>query len=240
MLSKNLVYELSALSLLKNVPDNSVKLQIFDPPYGIKYEAGSDVGNAGQPRKAKRKFVNDDIIDTAFLKVAYDKLTDDGACYLFTGWQVADVWRDAMLEAGYLVHQLIIWDKLHWGQGNLNYFGNQVEFILFASKNGKHRLNWEKRQGNIWRLTKLDVINFEGNADHPTQKPVRLITKIIQLSSNPGDTVMDVHCGSGTVPIAAKATGRDFYATDIDPEMAELSRKRLSDTIQLSGGWMDE
>jgi DNA modification methylase len=221
------VYTMAATDFLALLPDEAVHLQVFDPPYGIGYEAGWQTTNGHLPRVAATRFVTDDVFDASFLPDAYRVLRDGGACYLFTQWTVMQQWREALEAAGYTVQQLIIWDKLNWGGGNLQAYGNQTELILFATK-GRHRLRYPRRQGNVWRMTKLDTINYEGNYDNPTQKPQRLIRKAILNSSDVGDIVLDVHCGSGTTPAAAQETGRRWYACDIDPRQVAIAQARLA------------
>src|SRR3989344_520312 len=63
----------------------------------------------------------------------------------------------------------------------------------------------------------------------PTQKPLGIIKRIISVSSNPGDIILDFFAGSGTVGEAATMLGRSFILVDNNPEAIEVMRKRLSD-----------
>ena len=62
---------------------------------------------------------------------------------------------------------------------------------------------------------------------HPTQKPVELIEKIIQKSSNEGDTVLDPFMGSGTTGVACVNTNRNFIGIEIDEEYFKIAEKRI-------------
>lgn len=62
---------------------------------------------------------------------------------------------------------------------------------------------------------------------YPTQKPVRLLERIVRASSNPGDLVADFFCGSGTTGVAAARLERRFLLVDVDPIAVEISRQRL-------------
>ena len=84
-----------------------------------------------------------------------------------------------------------------------------------------------------------DVIQFSswngalfGKTDnatkHPTQKPVDLCEYIIKTYSNPGDTVLDNCAGSGSIPLAAKNTGRQFYAFEMDAKFCEIANSRVA------------
>jgi site-specific DNA-methyltransferase (adenine-specific) len=65
------------------------------------------------------------------------------------------------------------------------------------------------------------------NTDHPTQKPEKLLAKIILASSNPGDLVLDPFSGSGTTAVTANKLGRDFIAIESDEQYCLLAQKRL-------------
>jgi site-specific DNA-methyltransferase (adenine-specific) len=65
------------------------------------------------------------------------------------------------------------------------------------------------------------------NTDHPTQKPEKLVAKIILASSNPGDVVFDPFLGSGTTSVVAKKLGRKYFGVEMDEMYSCLTEKRL-------------
>lgn len=225
MYTLNAIHECTAQGFLRALPENYLDLMITDPPYGIGYKSGCVISNGGKSRNTSNSF-GEDVIQLDWIPDAYRTLKDDSALYLFTRWDVLHIWKSALEDSGFKVIQRIVWDKLHWTGGNLDYYGSQTEDILFAVK-GNHQLRWSKREGNMWRLTKLDTINHEGNYDNPTQKPQRLIERAILRSSNPGDLVADPFVGSGTTAAAALATKRRFIAADIDPKQCQIARERI-------------
>jgi len=80
---------------------------------------------------------------------------------------------------------------------------------------------------NIWTDLTVPFWSMPENTDHPTQKPEKLIAKIILASSNPGDVVFDPYVGSGTTSVVAKKLGRHYIGIDIDREFCCLAEKRL-------------
>jgi site-specific DNA-methyltransferase (adenine-specific) len=66
------------------------------------------------------------------------------------------------------------------------------------------------------------------NTDHPTQKPEKLLAKIILASSNPGDMVFDPFLGSGTTSVVAKKLGRKYAGVELDETYCCLTEKRLA------------
>jgi DNA modification methylase len=77
---------------------------------------------------------------------------------------------------------------------------------------------------NVW----TDVDFYAEDRIHRTQKPVKLIERLVLASSNPGQIVLDPFAGSGTTAVVAKALGRQFLAVEIDPAMAAKASTRLS------------
>jgi site-specific DNA-methyltransferase (adenine-specific) len=79
------------------------------------------------------------------------------------------------------------------------------------------------------------------NTDHPTQKPEKLLAKIILASSNPGDVVLDPFLGSGTTSVVAKKLGRNYVGIEIDDAYCCLAEKRLAiaETDRTVQGYVD-
>lgn len=82
--------------------------------------------------------------------------------------------------------------------------------------------------GDVWDIPYLNPKARE-RTGYPTQKPILLMERIISISTNEGDTVLDPFCGSGTTLVAAKLLGRDSIGIDISEEAVRLTRKRLDD-----------
>ncbi|MBE7529715.1 MAG: site-specific DNA-methyltransferase [Chloroflexi bacterium] len=90
--------------------------------------------------------------------------------------------------------------------------------------NGRYRLTYPS---NIWTDLTVPFWSMPENTDHPTQKPEKLLAKVILASSNPGDIVFDPFLGSGTTAVVAKKLGRHFIGVEIDELYGCLAEKRL-------------
>lgn len=222
----NQIYHMSAVELLSSLPAGSLDLIVTDPTYGIGYKSGCKTGNGGQPRAVKPSF-GDDVLQLDWIESAARALKDTGALYTFCHWSKAGLIADELNGCGLKVKQRIVWDKLHWTGGDLDFYGSQTEDVLFSVA-PNHHLRWSKRAGNVWPLTKMDSINNEGNYDNPTQKPENLIAKMILNSSDADDLVCDPFCGTGTTLAAARRLGRRWIGCDIDQEQFEIATARLN------------
>jgi len=80
---------------------------------------------------------------------------------------------------------------------------------------------------NLWTDITVPFWSMPENTDHPTQKPEKLIAKLMLASSRPGDVVLDPFAGSGTTAVVAKKTGRRFIAIEMDELYCCLAQKRL-------------
>jgi len=105
----------------------------------------------------------------------------------------------------------------------------------YTTEGGKPK-DWEKTDNGAFRLThpsnlwtdiSVPFWSMPENTDHPTQKPEKLIAKLILASSNPGDVILDPFLGSGTTSVVAKKLRRSYVGIEIDEMYCCLTEKRL-------------
>ena len=80
---------------------------------------------------------------------------------------------------------------------------------------------------NIWTDISIPFWSMPENTNHPTQKPEKLIAKLILASSNEGDVILDPFVGSGTTSVVAKKLNRNYIGIEREKEYAALTEKRL-------------
>ncbi len=90
---------------------------------------------------------------------------------------------------------------------------------------GRYRVT---HPSNLWTDLTVPFWSMPENTDHPTQKPEKLLAKVIMASSLPGDVIFDPFVGSGTTSVVAKKLGRHYVGVEIDLEYCCLAEKRLS------------
>lgn len=91
-------------------------------------------------------------------------------------------------------------------------------------QNGKYRLT---HPSNLWTDITIPFWSMPENTDHPTQKPEKLIAKIILASTEKGDIVLDPFLGSGTTSVVAKKLGRRYVGIEMNEEYCHLAEKRI-------------
>lgn len=96
--------------------------------------------------------------------------------------------------------------------------------------------DWEETDGgrfrlthpsNLWTDLTVPFWSMPENTDHPTQKPEKLLAKIILASSHPGEVIFDPFLGSGTTSVVAKKLNRHYVGVEIDENYSCLAEKRL-------------
>ena len=106
--------------------------------------------------------------------------------------------------------------------------------VYELDKNGKFKHGKQKKGvplNDVWEIPYLNPKAKE-RVGYPTQKPLLILERIVQLVTNEDDVVLDPFCGSGTTCIAAKLLGRKYIGIDKSNEAIELSRQRLSNPIK--------
>jgi site-specific DNA-methyltransferase (adenine-specific) len=146
----------------------------------------------------------------------------------------------ALQELGFRILNDIIWEKPN-PPPNLGCrcFTHATELLLWATKAAKgsrHRhvfnygamkkANDNRQMKNVWRLTAPGK-DEKLAGRHPTQKPLALIERCLQASTNSGDLVVDPFSGSGSSAVASLRLHRRFNGCEIDPEYARLAARRL-------------
>jgi DNA modification methylase len=194
-------------------------LVVIDPPYNVNYEGAT---------KEKLKIQNDQMADAAFyqfLLEAYQNLvgvTKEGAgIYVFHADTEGANFRRAMVDSGWKMAQCCVWVKQTLVMGRQDYHW-QHEPILYGWKPGaSHRWFTDRKQTTVWNFDKP-----ARSKEHPTMKPVELISYPILNSSRNGDVVLDTFGGSGSTLIACAKHGREARLLEIDPKYCDVILRR--------------
>jgi DNA modification methylase len=197
-----------------------------DPPYGVDY-----VGKTKDALKIKNdKFdpAKTRILVADALKIA--PLRQGGVFYIASpGGNMEPAFRGALEDAALTLHEVIIWVKDRFVMGRSDYHWRH-EPILYGWKDGAaHFWCGDRKQDTVWEIPKPAA-----SESHPTMKPVELVTRSVQNSSQPNDTVYEPFAGSGTTIIAAEMLGRHCMAIEIDPKYVAVSLERWQSFTGLS------
>jgi len=199
---------------IKEIANKSIDLVVTDPPYGMEFQSNY--------RKEKHKSIkNDDNLLWLgeWVKELKRVVKDEAHIYIFCSWHKVDEFKK-QVEKEFNVKNILIWEKNNTGMGDLEGdYAPKYEMILFCS-NGVKKLNGG-RDSNILKAKRT------GNGLHPTQKPLELISYLIEKSSVEGDLVLDTFAGSCVTAIASKQKHRNCICFEIEESYCKIAQTRL-------------
>lgn len=214
---------------LQSIPDESVDLIVTDPPYFLSMgHAGctTNAKGAGSDMLNSNRAFNDLAICTPFYKQLFAEyrrvLKKDGSFYFFTDWR-GYAYYFPLINAELPVRNMICWDKKS-GPGAFYSFAH--ELIIFGAYKSKTKGGVGT---NVWRMKAFNsgARSTNGEKVHPTQKPVEILAKMIEDSSEPGGVVLDTFMGSGSTAVACIKTGRNFVGFELDERYHAIAQQRV-------------
>ena len=242
-------------ALSNEVCDNSTDLIFVDPPYNI----GKNFNGH------KDKWVTDeDYLNWCYkwIDLCIKKLKSNGSMYIMTSTQFMPFF-DIFIRKKMTILSRLIWYYDSSGVQAKKYYGSMYEPILFCVKNpenytfnaaeilveaktgAKRKLidyrknppqmySFEKVPGNVWEFARVRY-RMDEYENHPTQKPVALLERIIRASSNVGDTVLDPFSGTFTTSFVAKQLNRKSIGIELQEDYIKIGLRRLRLTDEYKG-----
>lgn len=248
--------------LLKTIPDNSVTLVVTSPPYNIgkKYGKYSDKISLEE----WKELIND------VTKEIYRILKPNGSFFLNLSpiplgndkeiLPLPYIGYGIMKENNFKIRNIITWtfnnmqnctnrlsgryENIVWGVKDLNnYIFNLDEIrIPYITKNDKRLVGGIGRNPtDVWYFDRVNNMTKKKlDLTHPTIYPLPMIVRILKMSSNVGDTILDPFAGSGTSLVAAKILNRKAIGFELDTKYKNECEKRLATEGNISASVFDE
>lgn len=193
---------------------------VTDPPYNVAYEGGT---------KEKLTIKNDSMSNDDFYKFLYDFYTalttavkKGGAIYVWHASSEIINFTKAMVDAGWLFKQQLIWVKNSMVIGRQDYQWKHEPCLYGWLKGDSHKWYSDRKQTTI-----IEFNRPNRNAEHPTMKPIGLFAYQIENSSKQGDIVIDAFGGSGTAMIACEQLKRKARVIEFDPRYCQVILERM-------------
>lgn len=213
------------LKVMKDIEDDSIDLIVTDPPYLIDYKTNRRLNKEHKFCKSILNDTNEQCISD-YIKESYRILKDNTAMYIFCNSNKVDFFKRELEKSGFVIKNMIIWEKNNWTAGDLKaQYGKQYEIIFLVNK-GRKFING-KRLSDIWKYDRVSP----NKALHQNQKPVELLKQCILKHSNENDLVFDGFMGSGSTGIACLETNRRFIGVELDKEYFDIAEERLKKCI---------
>lgn len=253
---EHLIYQGDAIEILENeIKDKSIDLIFVDPPYNI----GKDFNGLKDKWKTDESY-----LDWCYkwIDLCLKKLKPTGSFYVMTSTQFIPYF-DIYLRDKINILSRIIWSYDSSGVQAKKFYGSMYEPILFCVKDkkkytfnsddikveaktgAKRKLidyrknppqpyNNEKVPGNVWEYPRVRY-RMDEYENHPTQKPIAMLERIIKASSNPNDVVLDPFSGTFTTSYVAKKLGRKSIGIEINEDFAKIGLRRVQGLSEING-----
>ena len=234
------------LKILPQLPRSSIDMIFADPPYflsngGITCHAGRMVSVNKGDWDVSHGIEESHKFNLAWLSECQQVLTKNGVIWVSGTAHIIFSVGFAMQQLGFKILNDIIWFKPN-ASPNLScrYFTHSTETVIWAAKNkkSKHTFNYDlmkqlsngKQMRNLWEISPPQP-KEKAHGKHPTQKPLKLLERILLASTNEGDVLLDPFNGSGSTGIAALRLGRKYIGIEVSEEYLNLTIKRLEDEL---------
>ncbi|MGE3467842.1 MAG: site-specific DNA-methyltransferase [Pyrinomonadaceae bacterium] len=239
----------NSFDILHELPQANFDLLFADPPYNLTKDFGTEKFTE-RSSEAYEEWLD------SWLSICVPLLKPTASVYMCGDWRSGSAIQ-RVGSRYFKLRNRITWErekgrgaKANWKNAaeDIWFFtvSDQYTFNLDAVKQRRrviapYRENGEPKDwsetsegkfrdthpSNIWTDLSVPFWSMPENTDHPTQKPEKLLAKIILASTNPGDLILDPFAGSGTTAIAAKKLGRNFVVIESDENYCLLAEKRL-------------
>ena len=238
------------MDVLPLLPDQFANLIIIDPPYNLTKDFNGNIFTA----RSQTDYI--DYV-RQWLPIVIDKLKPNGSLYLCGDWKCTAALQQVLSEHLHIMNRITWQREkgrgaMHnWKNGmediwfavkNPQDYYFDVDAVKIRRQviapyraNGKPK-DWEETDSGNYRMTypsnfwddiSIPFWSMPENTDHPTQKPEKLIAKLILASSKEGDIVFDPFVGSGTTSVVAKKLNRHYCGVEVNTEYCCWAEKRL-------------
>ncbi len=192
-------------------------LIVTDPPYGVSFKSGSGLSIQNDSMKGDEFYT---FLYNSFSQMAAH-LENGGAAYVFHADTEGLNFRKAFVDAGFHLAGVCIWVKNSLVLGRSDYQWQHEPVLYGFLKNGKHPWYSDRKQTTIWNYDKP-----KRNKNHPTSKPLDLLSYPICNSSQENAIVLDTFGGSGSTMMACELTRRTACLMELDEKYASVILRR--------------
>ena len=237
-IDKYLLINGNSLEVIKNLPDNSIDLILTDPPYNL---ANYSTGNMKFDWRAE---INNDVakwdeipLNPKDLVYEFKRvLSPTGNIFIFCSYNLLGEYHK-YFDSEFDTFQFMVWHKTNPVPNiRKSSFLNSCELIVCCWNKG-HKWNFTK-QNEMHNFIESPIcmgkerIKNEYNKNlHPTQKPTKILKKIIELTTDENDIILDCFNGVASTGDAALSLNRKYIGIEIDPIYIDASKKRLNKLI---------
>lgn len=207
--------------------NKKANLILTDPPYGVSFKSSSGLTIQNDSMK-NEEFYN---FLLASFKCMAEHLENGGSAYVFHADTEGLNFRKAFIDAGFHLAGCCIWVKDSLVLGRSDYQWQHEPVLYGFMQNGKHKWYSDRKQTTIWNFDKP-----KRNANHPTSKPLDLLSYPIGNSTQENGVVIDTFGGSGSTMMACEQMNRICYMMELDEKYASVILRRYVENTNNAEG----
>jgi len=212
------LYNADCRDVAEQIGEKTIDLLLTDPPYGMAFNSGWTASTAvksdGERQGAR-------VVRTALNSLS-PSFSEDMHALVFCHWKSWPDFHDHLCHL-FSFRNALIWSKGGGGMGDLRHeYAKDYEVILFGAK-GRGRELSGKRSGCILNCPRVPP----QKRNLPYEKPVSLLTELIQKHSTENMLILDPFVGSGSTIIASMATKRKVIGIELDEKNCEIAARRI-------------
>jgi site-specific DNA-methyltransferase (adenine-specific) len=209
------------LEVLSTMKSGSIDCIVTDPPYSINTKSdGQGKLNPWADR------INSAYWYKLWIGEARRVLKPTGCLWSFLNWRSMVTFQKATDDLRWSIESVLVWDKCWIGPGGPRGLRPSYELVAL----------WAMEDFVIENRGIYDIQRFKWSSikptEHPAEKPIGLIKWLIEISTKPGQTIVDLFFGSGTIALACVESNRNFIGCEIDSIWHEYAEKRIHDAQQ--------
>lgn len=247
--TKNKIICGDAFEILKRLPENHFDLLFADPPYNLSK-------NFGEHSFKQTTIEEYEIWLDSWLKSCVKLLKPTASIYICGDWRSASAIQRIGMKY-FMLRNRITWEREKGRGSRTNWKNSSEDIWFFTvsdkyvfdveavkmkrkviapyKENGKPKDWQESKSGNfrltspsnLWTDLSVPFWSMPENTEHPTQKPEKLLAKIILASTRANDLILDPFSGSGTTAVTARKLNRNYTCIEADENYCFLTEKRL-------------
>lgn len=227
------------LEIMKNIPDNCVDCIITDPPYNLGQFMHNRNTNLVKMRANQFAYAGWDNLEYEeweksmidFLKECSRVLKKGGSLIVFMAViKVADIIKFTQ-GTGLYYKTTGVWHKTNPMPRNMNiHFINSTEsWLYFINKDTSGTFNNDGKPVHDFIESSVCPLSEKKHGKHPTQKPLKILTQLIEIVTNTNDVILDPFMGSGSTCVAAHRLGRKYIGIELDKGYYNIAKARIDD-----------
>ncbi len=217
------------VSGMKNLPDGSIDLVIADPPFGIDFDGKSSVYNRDERLVIEGYEESNESyyeFTAKWLAELPRIMKPESSAYVFSGWTNLDAVLEGARNAGLETLNHLIWHYPFGVYTKKRFVTSHYHIVLLVKNPRKYFFNKiENYPEDVWTVKRQYRTGLTKNA---TKLPLEVVSRCIDFSSRPGDTILDPFMGNGTTAVAAKLNLRRFLGFEINEKLRSLLEKEIT------------